>query len=51
MSKTPDKLMNFNDFDEFTEAPEISVSQPKNVTKDGEGETSIVFQMTLMKIV
>lgn len=36
MAKSQDKLLNFSDFDEYSEVPEISVSQPKNLPKEGE---------------
>lgn len=40
MSKSPNKLLNFTDFDEYPDAPEITVSQPKNITKQGTFEFS-----------
>lgn len=37
MSKSPDDLLAFNDFENFGESPEISVNSPKKVTfNDGD---------------
>lgn len=36
MSKSPDDLLGFSDFENYGESPEISVNSPKKVNLDGE---------------
>lgn len=47
MSKSPDDLLAFNDFENFGESPEISVNSPKKVTfSDGDkNEFFIVYKI------
>lgn len=35
MAKKQDKLLNFTDFEDYDQAPEITVNQPKNISQDG----------------
>jgi hypothetical protein len=35
MSKKQDKILDFTDFEDYDQAPEITINQPKNIPNDG----------------